>query len=187
MPSASVGEQTAGSDAASLEGRSDESGTSAEALRPEDAVGFARMDPALDEMGCLPLEELTPAPQAWRLGRATLVWVPCRAGAYQTTGVLFLVHDDGVTERLSLPHAHAGGVATAEATGEVRYDPSTGELVDLVRFRGVSDCGRRLRFRVTTAGLTLLEHREQPCTDEGEHGGPETWPVRFPPSADTPR
>lgn len=155
-----------------------------EALRPEDAIGFARMDPSLDEMGCLPPEELDLEPAAWRLDGATLVWVPCRVGAYQPSGALFLVRDDGRTERLALPYADAeGGVLTDEATGEVRYDPSAGELVDLVRFRGLGDCGRQLRFRVSATGLTLLEHREQPCASDGEdaeHGGPETWPVRFP-------
>ncbi len=181
-PSEGRGEQASGSDAPSVPPSEDwdEAGElRTQALRPEDAIGFARMDPTLDD--CRPAEELAIEPRAWRIEDVMLVWVPCRAGAYQPSGALFLVRDDGTTERLALPYAGPdGGVLTDEATGEIHFDPSARELVDLVRFRGLGDCGRRLRFRVGPDGLMLVEHRERACNDEGHEGGPETWPLRFP-------
>lgn len=153
-----------------------------EALRPQDAIGFAQMDPSREEDECMLDDELGIDAQAWRISEArTLVWLPCQRGAYQVTGALFLVGDDGETERLALPYPHRAGDMLSELqTGELTYDPDTRIAVDLVRYRGLGDCGRRLRYEVGTVGLTLVEHREKACSDEPSEGGPATWPVLYP-------
>lgn len=157
-------------------------------LRPEDALGFASMHPSLEDDGCLAPDELDAEAEAWRVGPgAHLVWQPCRQGAYQVRGALFLVHDSGEVERLALPYATPdGAILTEAATGTWRFDPATREGVDTVRFRGVGDCGRQLRYRVDeSGGLTLLEHREEPCDDTPPEAiGPAGWTVRYPPPSD---
>ena len=156
-----------------------------EALRPQDAIGFAQMDPSREEDECMLDDELQVSAEAWRISETrTLVWLPCQRGAYQVTGALFLVGDDGETERLALPYPHPEGDMLSEMqTGEFTFDPSTRVGVDLVRYRGLGDCGRQLRYEVGSIGLTLMEHRERSCDDAGE-GGPDTWPVLFPRSED---
>lgn len=153
-----------------------------EALRPEDAIGFAQMDPSREEDECMLDDELGVAPNAWRISETrTLVWLPCQRGAYQVTGAVFLVGDDGETERLALPYPHPTGDMLSELqTGELTYDPSTRIAVDTIRYRGLGDCGRQLRYEVGSIGLTLIEHREKPCDDEPGEGGPSTWPVVYP-------
>ncbi|MAC28195.1 MAG: hypothetical protein CMH59_17230, partial [Myxococcales bacterium] len=157
-------------------------------LRPEDALGFASMHPSLEDDGCLAPDELDAEAEAWRVGPgAHLVWQPCHQGAYQVRGALFLVHDSGEVERLALPYAAPdGAILTEAATGTWRFDPGTREGVDTVRFRGVGDCGRQLRYRVDeSGGLTLLEHREEPCDDTPPEAiGPAGWTVRYPPPSD---
>lgn len=153
-----------------------------EALRPQDAIGFAQMDPSREDDECT-IEDFDDA-QAWRINETrTLVWLPCQRGAYQVSGALFLVGDDGETERLALPYPHASGDTLSEMhTGEFSYDPQTRVAVDFVRYRGLGDCGRQLRYEVGSIGLTLVEHREQACSDEpsSESVGPASWPRIYP-------
>ncbi|MEM9069672.1 MAG: DUF1176 domain-containing protein [Myxococcota bacterium] len=168
-------EQTSG-DEDPIEEQESAEDAPAMALRGEDAVGFARMDPSLEECSM----ELEVEPETWRIGpNTTMVWVPCELGAYQPTGALFLITDEGETERLALPYWDGQGTMLSEyATGLFQFDPNTGVAEDLIRYRGVGDCGRRLRYEVSSAGLTLLEHREQSCDTEGVL--PDEWPVRYP-------
>ncbi len=157
---------------------------SEEPLRPEDAVGFAQMHPSVEDDECLAADEL-PEPSAWRIGSVHFVWLPCEVGAYQPTGGLFLVGDDGNVERLSLTHvAEDGTMLHRRTTGEFRLNVAEGTAEDLMRYRGLGDCGRLLRYRVGEHGLTLLEHRELSCELGQEGALPGDWPRRYPPSED---
>lgn len=126
--------------------------------------------------------------RAWPLGPSGpwLVHAVCELGAYQPTGGLFVVRGGGEVERVPLPLVGEDGALTSSLdVGEIEVEPSRHTLTELTRFRGLGDCGRRVRVRLGPDGvLTLLEHREQPCSDDeaAEHvTDRDRWPLRFPP------
>jgi hypothetical protein len=118
------------------------------------------------------------------------VHLVCELGAYQPTGGLFRVASDGETARVPLPLVGADGTAGSSLdVGEIEVDLDARTLTESMRFRGLGDCGRRVRAHLAPDGaLTLVEHREQPCGDDeaAEHvADRDRWPLRGPAPAPT--
>jgi hypothetical protein len=114
-----------------------------------------------------------------------LVHVVCELGAYQPSGSLVRVDASGDTSSVALPLLGEDGAATSTTgVGDVEVELATRTLVESVRYRGLGDCGRRVTTRLEPDGtLTLLEHREQACSDDegAEHVTDRArWPRRGP-------
>jgi len=158
------------------------------AVTAEDAIAAVHRHRVADAEGD---EVPTLASQAWRAsdGGPWLVHVTIAQGAYQPTGELFRVAHEGHVTALEAPLVEDdGSVGTTEVVGEVSFDQHTRVVTDYTRYRGLGDCGRRLRFRLEPDGsLVLVEHHEQSCpADEaGEHvTDPDAWPARAVPGQD---
>jgi hypothetical protein len=126
-------------------------------------------------------------PRAWAVGLdgPWLVHLVCGLGAYQPVGELIRVQPDGAAAVVPLPLLDEGGAPTSSLdVGEVEVDLETRTLTESARFRGLGDCGRRVRARIEPdGGLTLIEHREQACSDveATEHvTDRDRWPLRSP-------
>lgn len=157
------------------------------AVTAEDAIAAVHRHRVAEAEGD---EVPTLATQAWRAsdGGPWLVHVTIAQGAYQPNGELFRVAHEGHVTPLEAPMIEDDGtVGTTEVVGEIAFDQHTRVVTDYTRYRGLGDCGRRLRFRLEPDGsLTLLEHHEQACpADEaGEHlTDPDAWPSRPVPGA----
>ncbi|MBX7194792.1 MAG: DUF1176 domain-containing protein [Sandaracinaceae bacterium] len=123
-------------------------------------------------------------PRAFAIGTsAWLVHIVCEQGAYQSVGHLYRVEASGELRLETLPIVSAAGALEhSEEVGEIEVDPSSLVITESVRYRGLGDCGRRVRARITPTGLALVEHREQtecPDDDDAEHvTDPAEWPLR---------
>lgn len=126
-------------------------------------------------------------PRAWAAspGGPWLVHLVCELGAYQPSGSLVRVEASGETTTVALPLVGEDGAsASTTGVGEVEVDLATRTLTESMRFRGLGDCGRQVIARLEADGaLTLIEHREQPCSDDegAEHVTDRArWPRRGP-------
>ncbi len=100
-------------------------------------------------------------------GGAELVEISCEWFAYQGTYELWLQPAEGEP------------VHQLNRLGVGSLDEATGQWTNLEKARGPGDCGVFERFAITDSAITVLETREQSCSngDEAPNIDPNTWPL----------
>jgi len=113
--------------------------------------------------------------------RHVLVMINCVTGAYQSSGIVFIVpreHPDRGSElELTLPlKDDQGDPQTITWFTDVSYDPKTALFSYIARGHGVSDCGETGTWRYDGHSFQLMSYHNQPTCDGGEPGHwPSVW------------
>lgn len=103
------------------------------------------------------------APESARIGDATLVILPCSAGAYNVIGALFVIRDGKVAP------AETDAPAGFDATGADSLTPvrsvingslDAGVVTSDAKGRGLGDCGLAQRYAWDGTRLRLIEQAE---------------------------
>ncbi|WP_342363194.1 DUF1176 domain-containing protein [Terrarubrum flagellatum] len=138
------------------------------------AAALVKRLPASVKRDCSRMKGDDDSGEAYAMGDGVaLVMLPCDAGAYNFSSLLWLVKGKNVAgaQKLMLPDP-LGRSQDGVTNGD--YDPASGQLSFLAKGRGIGDCGESGVYSWTGSSFVLASYRKM---DKCQAVDPDDWPV----------